>query len=109
MPLQSDPTIIYAMTEGAIEDEGQGPIGRRLLTKDLATESPYNTYLNPGLPPTPIANPGRASVEAVLHPEIHEYLYFVADGSGGHVFARTLTEHNQNVANWRKIRRAKQQ
>ena len=109
MPLQSDPTIIYAMTEGNMQDEGQGPIGRRLLTKDLDTVSPYNTYLNPGLPPTPIANPGRESIEAVLHPEIHDYIYFVADGTGGHVFARTLTEHNTNVAKWRKIRRSQQQ
>lgn len=109
MPLQSDPTIIYAMTEGNIEEEGQGPIGRRLLTKDLDTVSPYNTYLNPGLPPTPISNPGRDSIEAVLHPEIHDYIYFVADGTGGHVFARTLSEHNTNVAKWRKIRRSQQQ
>lgn len=108
IPLQSDPTVIYAMTQGEIQNEGQGPIGRRLLSKDLATESPYNTYMNAGLPPGPIANPGRESVEAVLHPEIHDYIYFVADGSGGHVFARTLAEHNANVANWRRIRRERQ-
>ena len=106
MPLQSDPTVIYGITKGEIQNEGQGPLGRRLLTKDLETDSPYNTYLNPGLPPTPIANPGRASIEAVLQPELHDYIYFVADGTGGHVFARTLEEHNRNVANWRKIRRA---
>jgi UPF0755 protein len=106
MPLQSDPTVIYGMTKGEVKNEGQGPIGRRLLTKDLETNSPYNTYLNPGLPPTPIANPGRESIEAVLHPETHDYIYFVADGTGGHVFARTLAEHNSNVARWRRIRRS---
>ena len=106
MPLQSDPTVIYGITKGEVKNEGQGPIGRRLLTKDLETDSPYNTYLNPGLPPTPIANPGRESIEAVLHPETHDYIYFVADGTGGHVFARTLAEHNSNVARWRRIRRS---
>lgn len=105
IPLQSDPTVIYAMTNGQVEDGGQGPIGRRLLTKDLSTPSPYNTYENAGLPPGPIANPGRDSIEAVLHPEIHDFIYFVADGTGGHVFARTLAEHNSNVAKWRQIRR----
>ncbi len=105
MPLQSDPTVIYAMTKGEIMDEGQGPIGRRLLTRDLSMESPYNTYQNSGLPPGPIANPGRAAIEATLHPEKHDFLYFVADGTGGHVFARTLAEHNRNAANWRKHRR----
>lgn len=106
MPLQSDPTVIYGITKGEVQNEGLGPIGRRLLTKDLEENTPYNTYLNPGLPPTPIANPGRASIEAVLNPEVHDYIYFVADGTGGHVFARTLTEHNANVARWRKIRKA---
>lgn len=106
MPLQTDPTVIYAMTLGKVENEGLGPIGRRLLTKDLSIDSPYNTYLNVGLPPTPIANPGAAAIAATLQPEVHDYLYFVADGTGGHVFARTLDEHNANVARWRKIRRA---
>ena len=109
MPLQSDPTVIYGITKGEIQTEGQGPLGRRLLTKDLQENTPYNTYLNAGLPPAPIANPGRASIEAVLHPEIHDYIYFVADGTGGHVFARTLTEHNANVARWRKIRKNQNQ
>jgi UPF0755 protein len=109
MPMQSDPTVIYALTEGRIQNEGQGPLGRRLLTKDLSIASPYNTYANPGLPPAPIANPGRASIEAVLHPEIHDFVYFVADGTGGHVFGRTLDEHNRNVAKWRKFRRSQQQ
>lgn len=106
IPMQSDPTVIYAMTQGQVEDAGQGPIGRRLLSKDLDLDSPYNTYLYPGLPPSPIANPGRASIEAVLHPEVHDFIYFVADGTGGHAFGRTLAEHNTNVAKWRKIRRA---
>lgn len=104
--LQSDPTVIYAITEGKIKDEGKGPLGRRLLKKDLGFDSPYNSYKYPGLPPGPIANPGRASIEAVLNPEKHNYLYFVADGTGGHVFARTLREHNNNVRKWRKIRKS---
>lgn len=105
MPLQSDPTVIYALTRGQHENTGKGPLGRRLLRKDLAFDSPYNTYKHTGLPPGPIANPGRGSIEAVLHPEEHDYLYFVADGTGGHAFAKTLDEHNRNVAVWRKIRR----
>lgn len=106
MKLQTDPTVIYALTMGKHQDDGQGPLGRRLLRKDLTlTESPYNTYLHEGLPPGPIANPGRASLEAVLHPEEHDYLFFVADGTGGHIFAKTAAEHERNVAEWRKIRR----
>ncbi len=105
MMLQTDPTVIYGITKGENKNEGQGPLGRRLLLKDLETPGPYNTYLNPGLPPTPIANPGRASIEAVLHPEAHNFLFFVADGKGGHVFAATLDDHNRNVAAWRQIRK----
>ena len=106
MPLQSDPTVIYALTKGVVKEEGMGPLGRRLLRKDLSeTDSPYNTYKYPGLPPGPIANPGRAAIEAVLHPEQHDFLYFVADGKGGHVFATTLTEHDKNATEWRKIRK----
>jgi UPF0755 protein len=75
------------------------------LLKDLQIDSPYNTYKYVGLTPTPIANAGKDSIVAVLHPEAHEYLFFVADGTGGHLFARTLAEHNQNVANWRKVRK----
>lgn len=100
MPLQSDPTVIYAITMGKEKLE------RPLLRKDLDTPSPYNTYVTPGLPPGPIANPGRAALEAVLHPEVHDYLYFVADGSGGHAFGKTLEEHTRNVAAWRKIQKA---
>lgn len=108
MPLQIDASVIYALTEGKPANEGQGPLGRRLLKKDLEIDSPYNTYKNAGLPPGPIANPGRAAIEATLHPAEHDYIYFVADGTGGHVFAKTLAEHNRNVAAWRKIRRAQQ-
>ena len=107
MALQSDPTVIYALTNGEPENNGKGPLGRRLLKKDLEIDSPYNTYKYPGLPPTPIANPGKASIEAVLNPEEHKYFYFVADGSGGHAFGKTLAEHNSNVAKWRKIRAQK--
>ena len=105
MKLQTDPTVIYALTKGIPEDDGKGPLGRRLLRKDLEnTDSPYNTYMYAGLPPGPIANPGKASLIAVLNPEQHEFLYFVADGKGGHVFAKTANEHEQNVVDWRKIR-----
>lgn len=105
MALQTDPTVIYAITKGEHKNDGKGPLGRRLLSKDLQYDSPYNTYKYPGLPPGPIANAGKASIEAVLNPEQHDYIYFVADGTGGHVFAKTLSEHNRNVAKWRKIRR----
>jgi len=107
MPLQTDPTVIYAITEGQHKNEGMGPLGRRLLKKDLEIDSPYNTYKNAGLPPGPIANPGIASIKAALNPENHDYIYFVADGTGGHAFAKTLAEHNRNVAKWRRIRKTK--
>lgn len=106
MALQTDPTVIYALTDGKPKDGGMGPLGRRLLKKDLTYDSPYNTYLYAGLPPGPICNPGRAAIEATLNPEENDYLYFVADGTGGHAFAKTLAEHNRNVAEWRKIRKA---
>ena len=106
MPLQTDPTVIYALTMGKHQNDGKGPLGRRLLRKDLNIDSPYNTYRFKGLPPTPIANAGAAAIEAALHPEDHNYLYFVADGTGGHVFSKTLDEHNNNAAKWRKIRKA---
>jgi UPF0755 protein len=100
MQLQSDPTVIYGITHG------KAPLGRSLWRKDLEKPTPYNTYTIYGLPPGPIANPGRAALEAVMHPADTDYLYFVADGSGGHVFAKTLTEHNRNVAAWRKFQKS---
>jgi UPF0755 protein len=95
--LQTDPTVIYGVTKG------QGVLGRGLRQSELRRETPYNTYVIDGLPPTPIANPGRAAIEAALNPDSTRYLFFVADGSGGHAFAETLDEHNRNVAAWRKI------
>ncbi|MCK0101669.1 endolytic transglycosylase MltG [Pseudohalocynthiibacter sp. F2068] len=95
--LQTDPTVIYGITLG------QGSLGRGLRQSELRRETPWNTYLIDALPPTPIANPGKASIEAALNPEETDYLFFVADGSGGHAFAKTLAEHNENVAKWRAI------
>ncbi len=105
MMLQTDPTVIYAITKGEHKNDGKGPLGRRLLSKDLQIDSPYNTYKYTGLPPTPICNPGKASIKAALNPEKNDYIFFVADGTGGHIFAKTLKDHNRNVAEWRKIRR----
>ncbi len=90
MPLQADPTVIYGMSDGL------GVIDRPLTREDLKINNAYNTYINIGLPPTPIACPGRASILAVVNPTEHEYLYFVADSLGGHVFAKTLEQHNNN-------------
>ncbi|MBY3050430.1 endolytic transglycosylase MltG [Rhizobium leguminosarum] len=98
MRLQSDPTIIYGLFGG----EGK-PADRPIYQSDLKRDTPYNTYVIKGLPPTPIANPGKDALEAVANPWKTQDLYFVADGSGGHVFSATLEEHNANVKRWRKL------
>jgi UPF0755 protein len=100
MRLESDPTIIYGVSRGR-------PLGRGITVSELATPTPYNTYRIDGLPPTPIANPGRASLEAVLNPPKSTELFFVADGGGGHVFASSYDEHQRNVARWRAVERQK--
>lgn len=102
MRLQSDPTVVYGITKG------QGPLGRSLRRSELRQKTAYNTYTNYGLPPTPIANAGRKSIEAVLHPMKTNDFYFVADGTGGHLFSRTLKQHNRNVSKWRKIEKLRQ-
>lgn len=97
MKLQSDPTVLYGL-----EQDGQKV--DTLQRRHLSHDSPWNTYLHRGLPPSPICNPGKDSLRAALNPEASPYYYFVADGNGGHAFARTLGEHNRNVRNWRAIR-----
>jgi UPF0755 protein len=102
MKLDADPTVIYPVTKGK-------PLGRRILRSELNADNGYNTYKRSGLPEGPIANPGKASIQAVLHPAQTKALYFVADGTGGHAFAETLEQQNANVARWYAIRRAKGQ
>ena len=99
--LQSDPTVIYAITDGRLD------LNRSLTYADLKIQHPYNTYVNYGLPSGPIANPGRKALEAVLNPIQTEDIYFVADGTGGHVFAATYEDHQKNVNRWRKAKRNK--
>ncbi len=100
MRLQADPTVIYPVTRGR-------PLGRRILRSELLADNGYNTYAKSGLPVGPIANPGKASIEAVLNPAPTRALYFVADGTGGHVFADTLEQHNANVQKWYALRRSR--
>jgi len=100
MKLDADPTVIYPVTRGR-------PLGRRILRSELQNAHGYNTYARPGLPVGPIANPGKESIAAVLNPEMHDFVYFVADGTGGHIFARTLAEHEANRQRWYEIRRAR--
>jgi UPF0755 protein len=97
MRLQTDPTVIYGITKG------EGVLGRGLRQSELRRETPYNTYVIDGLPPTPIANPGAEAIKAAMNPDTTDYLFFVADGTGGHAFAETLDQHNENVARWRAI------
>lgn len=101
MRLQSDPTVVYAVTQGA------GPLERALTYDDLRKDHPFNTYRIKGLPPQPIANAGTAAIEATLRPADTDALYFVADGAGGHVFAKSLDEHNRNVRRWRALKARK--
>ncbi len=103
IPLQSDPTVIYGLVGG------KGKLGRGILRSELQQETPYNTYKVKGLTPTPIANPGRAAIEAVLNPAQTNDLFFVADGTGGHAFAPSLAKHNQNVVVWRRIERERRE
>ncbi|MEM6903778.1 MAG: endolytic transglycosylase MltG, partial [Pseudomonadota bacterium] len=103
MRLQSDPTVIFALTEG------KQPLGRALTRADWKTDHPYNTYQNKGLPPGPIANPGRNAIAAVLNPQNHNYIFFVADGSGGHAFSVTYDEHKHNIEQARAARRSAQE
>ena len=98
MRLESDPTIVYGITQGR-------PLGRGIRLSELRAPTPWNTYVIDGLPPTPIANPGRDALRAVLNPPVTDELFFVADGSGGHAFARTYDEHLRNVARWRALER----
>lgn len=100
MKLDADPTVIYPVTKGR-------PLGRRIRRSELDSVNDYNTYRMAGLPKGPITNPGRESIAAVLDPEVHDYLYMVADGTGGHAFARTYAEHQANVERWRQLRREK--
>ncbi|MGE0766876.1 MAG: endolytic transglycosylase MltG [Hyphomicrobiaceae bacterium] len=102
MRLQSDPTIVYGIVGG------QGPLGRPILRSEIDAKTPYNTYQIEGLPPGPICNPGRAAIEATLNPPATQDLYFVADGTGGHIFTSTLKDHNAAVQNWRKIEKSRQ-
>ncbi|OPZ78445.1 MAG: putative aminodeoxychorismate lyase [Alphaproteobacteria bacterium ADurb.Bin438] len=97
MKLQADPTVIYAVSNGT------AVLNRLLTLADLKIDNPYNTYVNKGLPPSPICNPGKKAIDAVLNPAETEYLFFVADGTGGHVFTKNYKDHSKKVSEWRKI------
>ena len=99
--MQTDPSVIYGLTMG------KRVLGRGLLQSELDLDTPYNTYLNNGLPPTPIANPGLDSIKAALNPDSTNYLFFVANGTGGHAFSENLTNHNKNVLDWRSKQKKK--
>jgi UPF0755 protein len=101
MKLQSDPTIVYGLVGG------KGTLGRGILKSEIEKPTPYNTYAVDGLPPGPIANPGRAALEAVANPSRTKEVFFVADGTGGHVFSETLEQHARNVARWRQVEKAR--
>ncbi|MCL1902364.1 MAG: endolytic transglycosylase MltG [Alphaproteobacteria bacterium] len=103
MRLQADPTVVYSVTDKLGHMQG-----KPLLTTHLQTDSPFNTYTRAGLPPHPIANVGKEAIRAVLKPADTNYYYFVADGTGGHIFSRTYDEHRVNHANWREIRKTRQ-
>ena len=103
MPLQADPTVIYGLTDG-----NRKPLGRPLDHDDLAIDTPYNTYKFKGLPPTPISNPGEAALYAAVHPDLRGELYFVADGEGGHRFAKTLAQQDKNITELHAHTQAKQ-
>ncbi len=101
MKLQTDPTVIYGITQG------RGALGRGLRQSELRSDTLFNTYVIAGLPPTPIANPGLDAIEATLNPALTDFIFFVANGTGGHAFAATLAEHNRNVVAWRAIEAAR--
>ncbi|MBE7246778.1 MAG: endolytic transglycosylase MltG, partial [Actinomycetospora chiangmaiensis] len=102
MKLQSDPTIVYGLVGG------RGTLGRGIMRSEIDRPTPYNTYVIEGLPPGPIANPGKAALEAVANPSRTKDLYFVADGTGGHAFADSLEGHQRNVARWRAVEKSRQ-
>ena len=102
MPLQADPTVQFAVAQDPASVAANGWWKRDLTVDDLKVDSPYNTYLHQGLPPGPICNPGRAAIDAVVHPAQTTFLYFVAKGDGTHAFASTLAEHNANVQKYQK-------
>lgn len=109
MRLQTDPAVMYGVAQAKSGQVDEQSAPRRLSTRDLKTDTPYNTYTRAGLPPTPIALPSAAALQAATHPAATDDLYFVANGSGGHTFSRTLAEHNQAVARWRALEQKSEQ